>query len=602
MSIRIIHGDARDLSALKNGSIHCVATSPPYLGLRSYLAKDDPRKALEIGAERTPEKYIGALVDVFRGVRRVLRDDGSMWLNLGDVFSGAHVSREHERGSDGTTGSSCLGRECASGNPCDEHKDVWLSRTQCTYGCPGLAQWCGLLLQIQACMAELLDHPPTAGSARQTQTRRCVAATLDLVQIAAREGELLLSSAASKLRGSSQPRQAVPMLAGAASACLSSLHSFSSCALRCVHTWNGNVDAPDGTSDSVLLCEELRHCSQCTFECCSLFLSCVEPQNLHGNYAMGNSRVKSKNLLLMPYRVALALQDDGWILRAAIPWVKASCMPESVTDRPTTAHETVFLFAKTERYFADPDAVRVAGGAGAKGSTFTRGKTGINGLGRVGDGARDDNSAGRNIRTSDFFDAGLDAYQRALAEQAAHVAHVRANGGMLLSQDGDPLALLVNPVPSTYKHFAMWPPDLVKPMIMFSTPEAGVCAACGAPRKRIVERSRYPRGKTSHRGESAWAAGAATRNDVDLTRSGQEFNRWKRDNPDRLMGWEATCSCLAAAIPATVLDPFGGTGTTARVAEDLGRDSVIMELDGKSVQIAEERTAQAGLLGRAVGL
>jgi len=439
MSVRIIHGDARDLSALKDGSIHCVATSPPYFGLRSYLAKDDPRKVLEIGAERTPEAYIGALVDVFRGVGRVLRDDGSMWLNLGDCYSGAPPgnARPDHSGNDriGTRGAQ------------------------------------------QASSASLVARPSSRG-------------------------------------------------------------------------------------------------------------------------------MPSKNLLLMPYRVAIALQADGWILRAAIPWVKATCMPESVTDRPTTAHETVFLFAKSERYFADPDAVRVPGSSTSHGGKPIEGGAkqaaiGQQVGGRMGIPA---SLAGRNIRTSDLFDTALDVYERVLADQAAHVAHVRANGGMLLSQDGDPLALLVNPVPSTYKHFAMWPPDLVKPMIMFSTPEAGVCAACGAPRKRIVERSRYPREETSHRGESAWAAGAAMRNDVDLTRSGQEFNRWKRDNPDRLMGWEATCSCSAAAIPATVLDPFGGTGTTARVAEDLGRDSVIVELNGKSVQIAEARTAQAGLLGRAVAL
>lgn len=85
--------------------------------------------------------------------------------------------------------------------------------------------------------------------------------------------------------------------------------------------------------------------------------------------------VPDKNLLGIPWRVALALQADGWILRSDIVWAKPNCMPESVQDRPTRAHEYVFLFSKSKRYYYDADAVAEPATAGYNGSSFTTGKT-----------------------------------------------------------------------------------------------------------------------------------------------------------------------------------------------------------------------------------
>ena len=73
----------------------------------------------------------------------------------------------------------------------------------------------------------------------------------------------------------------------------------------------------------------------------------------------GDAYIGPKNLLMMPARVALALQDDGWIIRSDIIWAKPNPMPESTTDRPTSAHEHMFLLSKRPRYFYDADAVRV---------------------------------------------------------------------------------------------------------------------------------------------------------------------------------------------------------------------------------------------------
>jgi len=84
MSVRIINGDCRDvLKTLPDASVNCCVTSPPYWGLRDYGC------AGQIGMERTPEEYVQKLVDVFREVRRVLRDDGTLWLNIGDSYAGS---------------------------------------------------------------------------------------------------------------------------------------------------------------------------------------------------------------------------------------------------------------------------------------------------------------------------------------------------------------------------------------------------------------------------------------------------------------------------------------------------------------------------------
>lgn len=173
---RIHHGNALSvLRKLPSGSVQTIVTSPPYFGLRDYGVDG------QIGLEQTPQEYVAALVAVFREARRVLRDDGTLWLNLGDSYS---ADRGYQV-------------------PDNKHKDV------------------------------------------------------------------------------------------------------------------GN----NGSMSSKLI------------------------------------GLPSKNLIGIPWRTAFALQDDGWILRSDIIWAKPNPMPESVTDRPTKAHEYIFLFAKSPRYYYDAEAV-----------------------------------------------------------------------------------------------------------------------------------------------------------------------------------------------------------------------------------------------------
>lgn len=188
----IATGDALAiLKKMPSGSVNCCVTSPPYWGLRDYGVKG------QLGLERTPEEYVSRMVEIFREVRRVLRDDGTLWLNLGDSYAAGSAGR----------------RDHGSGDPTSKlgpNRD----------GIPG-------------------GTPP---------------------------GPVIQRS------------------------------------------------APPG--------------------------------------------LKPKDLVGIPWRVAFALQADGWYLRSDIIWHKPNPMPESVTDRPTKAHEYLFLLAKSERYYYDADAIK----------------------------------------------------------------------------------------------------------------------------------------------------------------------------------------------------------------------------------------------------
>jgi hypothetical protein len=283
--------------------------------------------------------------------------------------------------------------------------------------------------------------------------------------------------------------------------------------------------------------------------------------------------LKSKDLMMMPARVALALQADGWWLRSMMPWVKRSAMPESVTDRPATAIEYVFLFAKSQRYFFDMEAVRQdsappTGGrqrAALKGDDKYVGQVG----GEYHEGRPGRHSAyqppNRNFRNSDLFYTSL---------EPPH--------GLISGQDG-PLALDVNPAGFAEAHFATFPPKLVDPCIKAGTSERGACAECGAPWVREVEKEFQQTGPA--------------RDNTTGQDNMEGWEGWPRGTTEsKTLGWSPSCACKAKPVPCTVLDPFGGAGTTALVADRLGRDAILMELNDDYASMARARIEKdAGL-------
>lgn len=374
---RIIPGDCIEgLRTLPDASVHCCVTSPPYWGLRDY-GHDG-----QIGLEATPEAYVARIVEVFREVRRVLRDDGTCWLNLGDSY--------------------CGGGGYAPDAPCNRRRAEGES-------------WGAM----------------NAFSVREGEARK-----------KARPGY-----------------------------------------------------TPPG--------------------------------------------LKAKDLVGIPWRVAFALQADGWWLRQDIIWHKPNPMPESVRDRCTKAHEYVFLLTKSDRYFYDAVAVSEA-------------------------------STGRAPGNSRPTKAGRQQDKRHRTAANLHNIGDRETRNRRS-------VWTITTKPYSGAHFAVMPPDLVAPCVMAGCPEQ-CCPDCGAPWTRVVERERTP----TRPGDDSKTTGDSL---VDGNRDPQ-----RHVTVVKTCGFEPSCECGAAGATAgTVLDPFAGSGTTLAVAAELGRNAIGCELNPAYIALAEER-------------
>jgi DNA modification methylase len=262
---------------------------------------------------------------------------------------------------------------------------------------------------------------------------------------------------------------------------------------------------------------------------------------------------KPKDLFLIPERLAIALQDAGWYVRSRIAWTKNSVMPESIRDRPTSAWEHIWMLTKSPVYFWDKEAVledavcdRTRGPALHPDLLSTNGNSGL---------AQRPVTGSRNIRN----------------------------------------VWLINPKPFKGAHFATFPPDLPDRCIRAATSEAGCCPTCGSPLRRIVEKGEPDRDHMAACGADL-TGGYAGQSQKDYASAGaQNASDTKRRILEgmvkkRTIGWAQTCKCSPAdPVPALVLDPFAGSGTTLMVARQLGRDSVGIELNEDYVAMAAER-------------
>lgn len=300
--------------------------------------------------------------------------------------------------------------------------------------------------------------------------------------------------------------------------------------------------------------------------------------------------LKPKDLCMIPARVALALQADGWWLRSDVIWAKGvsfcdtysgSSMPASVTDRPATSYEHLFLLSKSARYFYDHWAVReptVSSGGGGFSESYAAAQP-KHGAMRL---ERGDYSDGRNLRS----------------------------------------VWLINPKGYKGAHFAVYPPALIVPCVKAGTSERGVCPSCAAPWKRVVGKEFVPQ-------EDVSAVKGIRGHDGTKKQPNDGWDGFPRGTTkSTTAGWRPSCSCsgltiignppvlsaqrgdeseaefiyrhtawqikmdkwqqhwsslepLYAAeptVPAIVLDPFVGSGTTLVVARSLGRDGIGLDL------------------------
>lgn len=240
----------------------------------------------------------------------------------------------------------------------------------------------------------------------------------------------------------------------------------------------------------------------------------------------GDRSDNRKQLQGMPWLVAFALQANGWWLRSDIVWHKPAPMPESVTDRPTRAHEYMFLMTKAPRYFYDAEAVKEKGAS----STLER-----------------------------------ERYSRITPDNASEQFavkhdHESFSGGRRNLRD----VWTIPADPTRFEHFAAFPRKLVTPCVLAGTSEKGCCPTCLAPWERVVERTAMKVDR------SEWANGSGNRTASSGT--------MVEPPSARTTGWRPTCDHNQEPIPCTVLDPYCGTGRTGAVAVAHGRRFIGLEL------------------------
>lgn len=275
-------GDSREvIRTLPDKQFHTCVTSPPYFGLRDY-GHDD-----QMGLEETPEKYVAAMVELFREVRRVLRDDGTVWLNLGDSYAG---------GGRGGNGDNITGRG--------------------------------------------------------------------------------------------------------------------------------------------------KNASQCSH---------FVPADL-----------KPKDLMGIPWRVAFALQSDGWCLRQDIIWAKPNPMPESVRDRCTKAHEYIFLLSKSPKYYYDHEAIKEPASYLQPNSPESIKSPHGQGFTRRAKGNRKTFRGGGKYTDNQSFDNTMKVENDSVGNEP--------NESLTRNKRS---VWTVSTKPFSEAHFATFPPELIEPCILAGCPEGG---------------------------------------------------------------------------------------------------------------------------------
>jgi DNA modification methylase len=258
--------------------------------------------------------------------------------------------------------------------------------------------------------------------------------------------------------------------------------------------------------------------------------------------------IKPKDLVGIPWRVAFALQADGWYLRQDIVWHKPNPMPESVTDRCTKSHEYMFLMAKSDRYYFDHEAIKEKSVTGD-----TRKPYGIDGAWAMD---------------------GRDKWEEGKGQQRPNADGTRRNKRSVWT---------VNTRSYREAHFATFPTKLIEPCIMAGTSEKGCCPTCGSPWERITERV----------GGSASVAGpkSQTKRDMGLVTAFSGYEDGSTSPSFTTVGWKPTCACQDAGdpVPCTVLEPFAGSGTTLFVSVALGRSAIGCELNPEYAKLIEKR-------------
>jgi DNA modification methylase len=276
--------------------------------------------------------------------------------------------------------------------------------------------------------------------------------------------------------------------------------------------------------------------------------------NLGDSYA-------DKSRCLIPERFVIAMQEFGWYVRDIIVWHKPAPMPVSVRDRCTPAWEPIYQFTKSPRYFWDQEAVKV------KSAT-----------------------AGKPIKMADGWDTAPGSHG-AFHRQGREAG--RYTGAVQAATANPRNVWRISTEPMKAKHYAAFPSELPTRCIKAATSERGVCSRCLAPWVRVVERKRVATrpGEDSKvlNVEKICIAQASSRPGCDVEKNWRNSTLGGTPQQTQTVDWQPTCQCNADTIPATVLDPFSGAGTTCLAAARLGRHGIGLELNPEYVTLSIQR-------------
>lgn len=326
----IFCGDAfEQLQHVSDNSVQCCVTSPPYWKLKDY------NNTQQLGQESTVSEYVQNLVRVFTEVYRVLKGDGCLFLNLGDTyFSGGR--RGVVCGTSGKEQPNYLKRGCFCENLCDVCLAAFLHSPHT------FRQHVSMLPPLPSLsnpehMATLNDRVPTLDSVHHYD--HTLTATLPIGQNSNPVVSPVISSHPSNFGEFSQPHPATNR----------QLRKLS--ASQDVDFLKTYGESRSGNKKVCICGTALPLETYC--RCTSGKSFSVEAYPY-----LATPHLKSKDLAGVPWRVAFALQEMGWYLRADIIWNKPNPTPESVKNRPTKAHEYIFLLTKSRDYYYNADAIR----------------------------------------------------------------------------------------------------------------------------------------------------------------------------------------------------------------------------------------------------
>jgi DNA modification methylase len=264
---------------------------------------------------------------------------------------------------------------------------------------------------------------------------------------------------------------------------------------------------------------------------------------------VGNSKassvppgLKPKDLVGIPWRVAFALQADGWYLRQDIIWSKPNPMPESVRDRCTKAHEHIFLLTKNEKYCYDADAVKEP-------SVYQP-------------GSRKDQKKGE-------FNSKYAGDVARIGDESFRAIRSTRNRRSVWT---------ITTKPFKEAHFATFPPEIPEICIKAGTSEKGCCPECGTPWKRVVSHKNAVL-ELSETALQKRAMGLVTQTGGKQVSPAQTTT----------IGWKPSCHHDFPPAPCVVLDPFSGAGTTGVMAQKLFRKFIGIELNPDYVKMSERR-------------